>query len=683
MRLVTVFYSNGLINFLSREIKRILIPTVFVLTMSLSSDVLTALQRFQRRCESWLGTDDYATVKLVAGLTLVALLLRVVFLGSRVAHFDEGRVAYWAWHFSETGSFAYRYIIHGPLIQHVDRWLFPLIGATDFAMRLPVAVVGGLLPLSALLFRRHLDSLEVVALALFFSLNPLLLYYSRFLRSDILVAAFMFTAFGYLIRLCDTRNSRYIYAVSLFLAFGFASKENALVYVVTWLGATGLLLAKIFLLPAGFRDVVIFITDTPSINEIIDRLVAGWQQDTALVIDFVRSVRARHDSAWLVAGTYLLHTVLALGLFTFVSLFFYAPRGAGVPGIEYPPVPPSAGTVGFWEGITNPSLFSQLLNVTTDRVIDQWGEWLEPASGKSFDTYAEHLGVFINSLGYGAGTLSVLSGLGYIYDRLGYTTPRHLIPFCFYCGFVSIFGYPLGTDISAPWIAIHAAIPLAIPAAVAVVVIFRWGADAVSADDIYGATVTALIFILVVGFIVNGAVTMVYTNTTDESNELVQFAQPTTELKGTLRKMRRVATNNDTGPDVVVYYGQSGEDFHNDTALVKDSREDWDESWWNTRPTCLMWHNSLPLPWYFASGEMNVRCENDQVNLTSRAQVRTPPVIITQEPDPTVPRTQLKTAGYSGKQYLIRTDGSSNIITVWFRQNVTVGAQSVADRRIL
>jgi uncharacterized protein (TIGR03663 family) len=634
--------------------------------MTPPGDVMASLQRLRRRGASWFRDDEYATLKLVAAITLVGLVLRLVFLGQRVAHFDEGRVAYWAWHFGDTGSFAYRYIIHGPFIQHVDRWVFAALGANDFTMRLPVAVVGGLLPLSALLFRRHLRRAEVVALSLLFALNPLLVYYSRFMRSDMLVAAFMFTAFGLLVRLYDTRRPRYLYAAGFFLALGFASKENALVYVVTWLGATGLLLAKVFLLPGGFRSAARFLRSVPSAGEVRARLVAGAKTDWALLKRVVGGFRARHDAAWLVASKYTGHILLALLLFEFVSLFFYAPRGAGVAGIEHPPVPATApGYVGFWEGITNPSLFGDLLYTTVDRVVEQWGEWLNPASEKELDAYESHLKVFLQAMGFGAGALSAFAAVGYVLDRWGYTPPRHLIPFCFYAGFVSIFGYPLGTDIGAPWIATHAVVPLAVPAAVGLTALFHRGTTAVSEADSEMTVAVALVLLVATGFAGNAAATMVYTNTTDGDNALVQFAQPSQELRGELDEMRRVAADHDTGPDVVVYYGESGEEFDDNNAYVGPDRGRWDESWWNTKPTCLMWYNSLPMAWYFAAGDVDVACENDQLNLGTRAQEAKPPIIITQNFDTTVPQARLETAGYEGESYMLRTSGERNRLTVW------------------
>jgi len=632
--------------------------------MAPSSGVWPALQQFRQRLISWDRTDPHATVKLVAAVTLFALLLRLAFLGQRVAHFDEGRVAYWALHFSDTGNFAYRRIIHGPFIQHADQWLFGVLGPSDFTMRLPVAVVGGLLPLTALLLRRHLDRTEVVVLSLLFAVNPVLLYYSRFMRSDVLVAVFMFTGFALLVRLYDTRRARYMYAAAVFLAFGFASKENALVYVITWLGATGLLLAKRIFLPRGFRDAVLFITDTPSGAAIAGRLKAGVKRRVRSLVALVRSFRARHERAWLVASTYLAHVLFALGLFALVSLYFYAPRGTGLEGLRHPPAT-SAETVGFWQGMTDPSMFEPLVRATTDRVVSEWGEWLEPADGKGLDTYLRHFGVFVDAFAYASGPLAAFAGLGYVLDRLGYTTPRHLIPFLFYAGFVSIFGYPLGTDIGAPWIVTHAVVPLAVPAAVAVTWVFRIGSDAVPDADEWRVGMTTIVFFVAAALVLNAGVTMVYTNTTDGSNPLVQFAQPEQDLRQELEEVQRLAAENDEGADVVMYHGLSGGEYDSDNAYVGENRDDWNSSFWNTQPTCMMWYNSLPTPWYIASGEMDVDCENRQSSLGETAMEDQPPVIITQTFDTTVPSQRLEVAGYSDEEYQMRTSGSRNVVTVW------------------
>ena len=550
-------------------------------------------------------------------------------------------------------------------------------------MRQPVAVVGGLLPLTALLLREHLDRSEIVALALLFTLDPVLLYYSRFMRSDVLVAVFMFTAFAFLVRLYDTRQARYMYAAGVFLALGFASKENALVYVLTWLGATGLLLAKVLLLPNGFRDAVTFLADAPSPDRIRARLVGRVRGDAGRVVGIFRGFRARHDDALLAAGAYVGDVVLAVVLFGFVSLFFYAPRGAGIDGIESHPAiaATTPGYIGFWEGITNPSLFGQLLQTTTDRVVEQWSNWLPggdgdgslwggsptywPSGVKEFETYMKHFWTSTAALVQGSRAVAALAAVGYVLDRLGVTTPRHLIPFCFYAGFVSIFGYPLGTDIGAPWLAVHMIVPLAVPAAVALADLFRRGSRALATGDVQRLGSATLVLFALSLLVAQSAVGQVYTNTTEDGNPMVQYAQPNEELKDGLVEMQRLAAAHDGRTDVLVYYGESGDQFDSYNAYVGPDRDSWDESYRNNRPTCMMWYNSLPLPWYFAAGDMDVSCENSERNLASLASQNPPPVIITQNFDPTVPEAALREAGYTGDTYRMRTTGDRNRFTMW------------------
>jgi uncharacterized protein (TIGR03663 family) len=380
-----------------------------------------------------------------------------------------------------------------------------------------------------------------------------------------------------------------------------------------------------------------------------------------------------------VAGGYAGHVVFAIVVFGFVSLFFYAPRGAGVAGIEHPPVAATApGYVGCWEGITNPSLFGQLLETTTDRVVNQWGEWLGPAEEKSFDSYLSHFWTFTDALLIGSRVVAVLAGLGYLLDRLGYTPPRHLIPFTFYAGFVSIFGYPLGTDIGAPWIAAHAIVPLAVPGAVALAALFRWGSQALAAGDTNRLGSATIVMLLLSALVVQSAVAQVYTNTTADENPMVQYAQPSAELQGELVEMNRLAAANSGSTDVLVYYGESGSQYDETNAYVGPNRDEWGDSWWNNQPTCMMWYNSLPLPWYFAAGDMDVTCENSERNLQSLVRQDPPPILITQEFDPTVPRATLTEAGYEGETYRMRTTGDRNLFTVWTNEAYADGANQTA-----
>ena len=160
---------------------------------------------------------DRITLAVVA-VVVAASAARFYRLGARTAHFDEGRVAYWVLDYAASGNVRYRPIIHGPFLQHVTEVVFGVLGPTDFSMRLVVAAVTGLFPLAALLLRERLRDVEVVALAALWAFTPVVLYYSRFVRGDPLVAAFAVTAFALFVRTVDTGRRRYFYAGVGFLA---------------------------------------------------------------------------------------------------------------------------------------------------------------------------------------------------------------------------------------------------------------------------------------------------------------------------------------------------------------------------------------------------------------------------------------------------------------------------------
>jgi len=195
-----------------------------------------------------LATHRSDRVALVVGATvIVALLARVAGLGARVAHQDEARVGYWTLRYLASGQYEYRPILHGPFVSVVNRHLFALFGPSDFVARLPTAVVGGLLPAAALLFRTRLRDGETVALALLFAANPVLLYYSRFVRQDVPLVVFATFALGFAVRAVDTagvRRRRYVYAAGLAFGLAATTKENVLLYPVAWAGALALVVDR-------------------------------------------------------------------------------------------------------------------------------------------------------------------------------------------------------------------------------------------------------------------------------------------------------------------------------------------------------------------------------------------------------------------------------------------------------
>jgi len=631
-----------------------------------------------------LGHHATSAVGLVVAVALLGLALRLLLLGDRIAHWDEGRVGYWILYYQETGSFAYRRIIHGPFIQHVNHWLFSILGANDFTMRLPVALISATLPLSALFFRKHLRKAELVALALFLAVNPVILYYSRFMRSDLLVATFMFLALGTLVRFYDTRRYRYLYAASALMACGFASKENAILYVLTWLGALGLLADQALYrprdYPSGFHLLAAkargligsarsAIAPTPTAATDRDGRADGGERG-----DSDRSPDGGNDWAGLVrpVGRPLVHLAGIAVVFLALSLFFYAPRGAGTAGLLHPPE--TTEQVMFWQAVADPAQLPQLVEQTWGHVSTEFGHWFGQA-GESGDrsivsVYVEFLGRYVEVMGLKAAPLTILGVVGFVYERYGRETSRNLVMFSAYCGFVSVLGYPLGTDIFGAWIVVHALVPLAIPAAVGLGVLYRWGHRAFVAEDQIGVTAALVVLVIIGGQV--GVVTAqsVYQNPQSDENHLVQYAQPSDDPRAEVGAMRQAAADDSrSGSDVVLYYGEPENRYADNAAIVERDPAGWNDSRYSYEPLCAKWFNLLPLPWYMASTDAEVDCSRDPGNLTDKIESDPPAIVVSVEDDRSTPWDALN-AEYTRATYSMRTSGTHWVF--WVHDSVDI-----------
>ena len=612
----------------------------------------------------WLPPWATTAVALVVAVALAGLVLRLLLLGDRITHWDEARVGYWIDYYAETGSFAYRRIIHGPFVQHVNHWLFPVLGTNDFTMRLPVALISATLPLSALFFREHLRKVELVAMALFLAVNPVVLYYSRFMRSDLLVATFMFVALGTLVRFYDTRRWRYVYAAAALIACGFASKENAILYVLTWLGALGLLADQALYRPRNYRSGYHLLATKV-------RAVSGRVRGGAATA--ANGGTAEEGPDWLArGGVVVLHLVGVAAVFLALSLFFYAPRGAGEAGLQYPPT--TTDQVMFWQAVADPTQLPTLVTETWEHVRVEYGEWFGQAgeSGEEsiVSTYVEYLGRFVRVMGLKAAPMTVLAVFGFAYERYGRSKTRNLVMLAGYCGFVSVLGYPLGTDIFGAWLVVHALVPLSIPAAVGLACLVDWGRTAFVADDAVGLA-TAAVALLLLGGVTAGVVTnSVYLNDQSDDNYLVQYAQPGDSPRAELEAIDRVARDDSrAGPDVLLFYGEEGDRYSDGDALVERDPAQWNQSHYSYHPVCSKWFNALPLPWYVASSDADADCARSPGNVTERLDDSPPAVIVTVAGDGTTPESALS-AAYSSETYEMRTYGTRT--TFWVHESVEI-----------
>ncbi|WP_227376050.1 flippase activity-associated protein Agl23 [Haladaptatus halobius] len=578
-----------------------------------------------RPSSGWISSNR--TLVTLLAVSALALALRLFRLGNRVAHWDEARVGYWILRYQKTGIWEYHAVIHGPFFPQVNSVLFQLFGASDFVARLPVALVTGLLPLAAWLYRDHLLDSEMIALALFLAANPILLYYSRFMRNDVLLAAFMLFALGFFLRARATGKARYLYAGTAMLALGFTTKENVLLYVLSWLGAGALLLDHRLFLARNH-----------------DR---GW---TGVFVE-----HATRTSRWLLR--FAPHLALAVVEFFAIIVYFYAPRARGVEG------------PGLWKAFGDPAMFGA---VVWEATVGSWNEltdqWVT-SQDHSYLPYFEH---FVDVLEQGALPLVVFAVIGFLAARYVDERPRDLVSFAFYWGAVGVLGYPLVTDIQAGWVTAHVVAPLAIPAAVGVALLYRWGREAYEDGDDTGTAAAALVALLVVAQVAFPAVSFVYLHPQDrhvpgpfggqQDNHIVQYGQPADGIAPTLEKMQAVSRANENGTDVL-YYGYINE--QSDYIFYVPDESD-NDRW----PAANSWYNRLPLPWY-------TELSNASVDSTMKNEIlrnRRPPVVITRtEKKPDIDQYL---NGYVAYDHELTLHGSET--TIYVKQSALREANSTA-----
>lgn len=575
--------------------------------------------------------EQLTLTRVVIAIALVAVVLRVVSLDSRTAHWDEARVAYWAYFYTETGSLAYYWEEHGPFAQLAAARLFGIFGITDFAARVPVALVGGLFPLAALLYREHLRRSETVALALFLALNAVLLYYSRFMRSDVLVAAFMFVAFGLFVRYYDTRKPRYLLVAGVFVGLGFASKENAIVYVLTWLGAAALVVDQVVHSPA-------------SPESGLDRI----RSNLDAYRNSLKSAVYRADYAIGFVLTFLLTTVV-----------LFAPRGQGLDRRLYPDSDADPVTLG--TALRNPTELPALVDESLSEAYNGYMDWFGQSEETTLDTYLSFLSDYVMVLVEHAPLLTVFALVGIVIERYARDHSRVLVMFMAYCGVASLIGYPLGSHVQgdSAWLSVHVIVPLTVPAAVGLSWAYRRGKALVERRSL-NPVVVLVVVILVVGvwawFV---PVQSVYVDDTAEDNRLVQFAQPHSDL-GPLVETMADTTEHD-GDGVVLFYGEEGENFDAGESLIRQDVTGGHAGQWQVAPVCANWATTQPLNWYIAVSGADATCERSPDALEENVSAGEVPIVITVPGDETVPVDALE-ASYEKESYFLRNVGVEVVV---------------------
>ena len=164
-------------------------------------------------------------------LVALAVVARFADLGSRPYQFDEGQVAYASYLLSEHGDYHYMPVLHGPLNYELTALSHLVFGTTDVANRIPAALAGSLLVALAFALRHQLGRTAALAAGVLLCFSPTLLYYSRFSREELVMAAVTLAIVAVAARFVAGARRWHVEALGALLALSFATKEATFLHV--------------------------------------------------------------------------------------------------------------------------------------------------------------------------------------------------------------------------------------------------------------------------------------------------------------------------------------------------------------------------------------------------------------------------------------------------------------------
>lgn len=174
---------------------------------------------------------------ITLALAFAVITTRLIYLGQRVMSHDESLHVYYSWLLATGKGFIHTPMMHGPFLFEATALVNVLFGANDFVSRLIPAILGSLIAIAIpQLLKPWIGRLGALAASLLFLISPYLLYYSRYIRHDTLVIAWMllavFAIFGYLFQ----QKERYLVIFVVALALMFSTMEITFFYLAIFSG---------------------------------------------------------------------------------------------------------------------------------------------------------------------------------------------------------------------------------------------------------------------------------------------------------------------------------------------------------------------------------------------------------------------------------------------------------------
>ncbi len=382
-------------------------------------------------------------------LLAASLVARLVGLGHRAMSHDESLHALYSWYLSANGNYQHDPMMHGPLLFHLNAFVYLLFGANDFTARIVPALAGTGCVAMLLLYRRWLGKAGALAAAALVSLSPDLLYYSRYIRNDIYICLFTLLMVWAILRYREEQQPRHLLWIALGLGLSFACKEVCFIHG-TVLGAAcvffGLLdvwktkrlahplfdcAALLLLLALPFASALVH----PRLgwDPLDNKTPEGQNRIFAIALIFF-GLAFSAGLAWFVPRKRLHAWLLSFALFWGVNILLYTTLFSNV---RHGLASGIAGSLGYWlkqhdvqRGSDDPWFYVTLLLIYTPILLVTL-----PAALRRFRDFPTAFLLF-----YAAGNLAIYSWAG---ERMPWLVNHITLPLCLLAG-------PVLADLFAP-----------------------------------------------------------------------------------------------------------------------------------------------------------------------------------------------------------------------------------------
>jgi uncharacterized protein (TIGR03663 family) len=200
-------------------------------TATASERPADARPRRRRGPAGWFAAQEPRELMLWGALIAAALVVRVIGLGDRPFHHDESQDAYFSYLFRQSGDYQYNPLLHGPLRFYATGLMYVLFGDSNFTARLAPVLFGLAMVPTCWPLRRLLGRPAAFMAAALFAFGPSYLYFSRFAREDIYVAAITLGLIVAIWRYIDRPRTYHPAIIGALLAASFATKETTFITV--------------------------------------------------------------------------------------------------------------------------------------------------------------------------------------------------------------------------------------------------------------------------------------------------------------------------------------------------------------------------------------------------------------------------------------------------------------------